>query len=74
MPRVICRSAFWVPKYRKSVLVGPVAVRVRDLNCQVAMSRGLQILSGRSRVLLQEFVHLRGQLRGRHLWAGGTWP
>ena len=48
-----------------------MAVRVRDLIHQVAMRRGLQILSGRSRVLLQEFVHLRGQLRGRHLWTEG---
>ncbi|MGH6847814.1 MAG: transposase, partial [Methylocella sp.] len=27
----------WVPKYRKRVLTGPVAVRVRDLLRQIAM-------------------------------------
>ena len=90
----------WVPKYRKKILVGPVAVRVRDLIRQIAMEHDLQILSGKvsrdhihvlisyhphhaiskmaqwlkgtsSRVLLQEFPHLRKQLWGRHVWARG---
>ena len=90
----------WIPKYRKPVLVGPVAVRVRDLLRQIAMERELQILSGKvardhvhlflayrpnqdvstivqwlkgitSRVLLQEYAHLRKQFWGRHLWARG---
>jgi putative transposase len=89
-------------KYRKKILTGPVAVRVRDLICHIAMEHDLQILSDKvssdhihvfisyhphqqisrivqwlkgtsSRVLFQEFPHLR-----RQLWAGtfgpaGTW-
>ena len=90
----------WIPKYRKPVLVGPVALRVRDLIRQIAMERELQILAGKvardhvhlllahrphqsvsqmvqwlkgisSRMLLQEFAHLRKQFWGRHLWARG---
>src|SRR5580692_6490587 len=90
----------WIPKYRKKVLAGEVAIRVRDLLRQVAMERELHILSGKvakdhvhmfisyrpqqdisqivqwlkgtsSRVLLQEFAHLRKQFWGRHLWARG---
>ena len=90
----------WVPKYRKKVLIGPVAVRVRDLIRQIAMEHEIQIISGKvgrdhihvlisylphqnisrivqwlkgtsSRVLLQEFAHLRKQFWGRHLWAIG---
>ena len=90
----------WVPKYRKKVLIGPVAVRVRDLIRQIAMEHEIQIISGKvgrdhihvlvsylphqnisrivqwlkgtsSRVLLQEFAHLRKQFWGRHLWARG---
>ena len=37
----------WVPKYRKKVLVGDVAVRVRDLLRQIAMEHEVQILSGK---------------------------
>jgi putative transposase len=90
----------WIPKYRKKVLIGAVAIRVRDLIRQIAMEHELQILSGKvgrdhihvlisylphqsvskivqwlkgtsSRVLLQEFAHLRKQFWGRHLWARG---
>jgi putative transposase len=90
----------WISKYRKPVLVGPVALRVRDLIRQIAMERQLDIISGKvvrdhvdlllsyrlnqaistivqwlkgttSRVLLQEFAHLRKQFWGRHLWARG---
>jgi len=90
----------WIPKYRKKVLTGEVAIRVRDILRQVAMERELHILSGKvakdhvhmfityrpqqdisqivqwlkgtsSRVLLQEFAHLRRQFWGRHLWARG---
>jgi putative transposase len=90
----------WVPKYRKKVLVGPVAIRVRDLIRQIATEHELTILSGRvardhvhvfvsyrahqdistivqwlkgisSRVLLQEFVHLRKMFWGKHFWARG---
>ena len=90
----------WIPKYRKKVLVGAVAVRVRDLIRQIAMEHELAILSGKvardhvhvfvsyrahqdistivqllkgisSRVLLQEFAHLRKMFWGRHFWARG---
>jgi putative transposase len=90
----------WVPKYRKKVLSGAVAIRVRDLLRQIAMEHELEIVSGKvardhvhlfigyrptqhlsqivqwlkgisSRVLLQEFPHLRKQFWGRHVWARG---
>ena len=90
----------WVPKYRKKVLSGAVAVRVRDLLRQIAMEHELEIISGKvardhvhlfigyrptqqisqmvqwlkgisSRMLLQEFPHLRKQFWGRHVWARG---
>ena len=90
----------WIPKYRKAVLVGEVAVRVRDLIRQIAMEHELEIISGKvardhvhvfvsyrptqkisqvmqwlkgtsSRVLLQEFPHLRKKFWGRHFWARG---
>lgn len=39
---------------------------------QLAISKLVQYLKGvSSRVLLQEFAHLRKQLWGRHLWARG---
>ena len=90
----------WVPKYRKKVLSGAVAIRVRDLLRQIAMEHELEIISGKvardhvhlfigyrptqhisqivqwlkgisSRILLQEFPHLRKQFWGRHVWARG---
>ena len=90
----------WIPKYRKRVLVGPVAIRARDILRQVAMEHELEIITGKvsadhvhmfigyrptqsiskmvqwlkgtsSRVLLQEFAHLRKQFWGRHFWARG---
>ena len=38
----------WIPKYRKQVLVGPVAIRVRDLIGQIAMEHELDIIAGQS--------------------------
>jgi putative transposase len=93
----------WVPKYRKPVLTGEVAIRVRDLIRQIAAEHELEIVSGKvardhvhvfvsyrphqqvsqimqwrkgisSRVLLQEFPHLRKKFWGRHFWRGDTWP
>ncbi len=90
----------WIPKYRKRVLVGPVAIRARDILRQVAMEHEIEIITGKvsadhvhmfigyrptqsiskmvqwlkgtsSRVLLQEFTHLRKQFWGRHFWARG---
>ena len=90
----------WIPKYRKRVLIGEVAVRARDILRQVAMEHELEIITGKvsadhvhmfisyrpnqdiskivqwlkgisSRVLLQEFPHLRKKFWGRHFWARG---
>ena len=90
----------WVPKYRKHVLIGEVAIRVRDGLRPIASEHELAILSGKvakdhvhlliayhprqdlstlvqylkgisSRILLQEFAHLRKKFWGRHLWARG---
>ena len=90
----------WIPKYRKKVLVGEVAIRVRDLIRQIAMEHELTILSGKvasdhihvlvgyrphvdvsmivqwlkgisSRIILQEYSHLRRMFWGRHFWARG---
>jgi len=90
----------WIPKYRKKVLTGEVAIRVRDIIRQIAMEHEMIIISGKiardhvhvflsyrpqqaiskivqylkgisSRVLLQEFAHLRRQFWGKHLWARG---
>ena len=90
----------WVPKYRKQVLTGEVALRVRDLVRSIAAEHELEIISGKvardhvhvfisyrptqrvsqimqwlkgtsSRILLQEYAHLRKKFWGRHLWARG---
>ena len=90
----------WIPKYRKRVLVGQVAIRARDILRQIALEHELDILTGKvsvdhvhmfvaypptqniskivqwlkgisSRILLQEFPHLRKQFWGRHFWARG---
>lgn len=90
----------WLPKYRKPVLTGEVAIRARDLIRQIAAEHEVEIISGKvardhvhvflsyrpnqdvsqimqwlkgisSRVLLQEFPHLRKWFWGRHFWARG---
>ena len=90
----------WIPKYRKPVLTGEVALRARELIRKIAAEHELEIISGKvardhvhvflsyrptqkvsqivqwlkgtsSRVLLQEFPHLRKKFWGRHLWARG---
>lgn len=90
----------WIPKYRKQVLTGEVAIRVRDIIRRIAAEHELEVISGKvardhvhvfvsyrptqkvsqmmqwlkgtsSRILLQEFPHLRKQFWGRHLWARG---
>jgi len=37
----------WVPKYRKPILVGPVAIRTRDIIRQIAMEHEMTIISGK---------------------------
>ena len=90
----------WIPKYRKRVLTGKVAEKVRDLLRQVCMEHEVHILSGKvssdhvhmfvsyrpqmaisklvqylkgtsSRILLEEFAHLKRQFWGRHFWGRG---
>ena len=90
----------WIPKYRKKAIIGPVAIRTRDVIRQIAIEHELHIVSGKvasdhvhvflsyrpqqsvseivqwlkgisSRVLLQEFSHLRRQFWGKRLWARG---
>ena len=90
----------WIPKYRKKVLTGEVAIRTRDILRQVAMEHELDVISGKvasdhvhmfigyrptqnvskivqwlkgvsSRILLQEFRHLKRQFWGKHFWARG---
>ena len=45
----------WVPKYRKHVLIGEVAIRVRDVLRQIASEHELAILSGK---VAKDHVHL----------------
>lgn len=90
----------WIPKYRKRVLTGDIAIRVRDILRQIAIEHELEIITGKvsadhvhmfisyrpsqdiskivqwlkgisSRVLMQEFPHLRKKFWGRHFWARG---
>ena len=37
----------WIPKYRKRVLRGEVAVRTRDLLRQIAMEHEIEIITGK---------------------------
>ena len=45
----------WIPKYRKKVLIGPVAVRVRDLIRQIALEHERHIISGK---VARDHVHV----------------
>lgn len=45
----------WIPKYRKPVLVGEVAVRVRDVVRQIAMEHDVVIISGK---VARDHVHV----------------
>ena len=45
----------WLPKYRKPVLVGDVAVRVRELIRRIASEHELEVLSGK---VAKDHVHL----------------
>jgi putative transposase len=37
----------WIPKYRKRVLTGAVAIRTRDVLRQIALEYGLEIITGK---------------------------
>ena len=45
----------WVPKYRKPVLTGDVAIRVRDLIRTIAAEHELEIISGK---VARDHVHV----------------
>lgn len=45
----------WVPKYRKKVLTGEVAIRVRDLLRQIAIEHELEVISGK---VASDHVHM----------------
>ena len=45
----------WVPKYRKTVLIGPVAVRTRDILRQIALEHELDVISGK---VASDHVHM----------------
>lgn len=45
----------WIPKYRKPVLTGDVAVRVRDVIRQIAMEHELVIILGK---VARDHVHV----------------
>ena len=45
----------WVPKYRKKVLTGEVAIRVRDMLRQIAMEHELDVISGK---VSSDHVHM----------------
>ena len=45
----------WIPKYRKRVLVGQVAIRARDILRQIALEHELDILTGKVSV---DHVHM----------------
>ena len=45
----------WVPKYRKKVLSGEVALRVRDLLRQIAMEHEIAIVSGK---VASDHIHI----------------
>ncbi|WP_416603272.1 IS200/IS605 family transposase [Wolbachia endosymbiont of Nasonia vitripennis] len=45
----------WIPKYRKRVLIGQIAVRVRELLRQVTMENEIQIISGKVAV---DHIHM----------------
>jgi len=45
----------WIPKYRKKVLTGPVAVRTRDILREIAMEHETGIISGK---VASDHIHM----------------
>jgi putative transposase len=65
----------WVPKYRKPVLTGEVALRVRDIVRRVCSEHELEIISGKvARDHVHVFVSYRPTQRVRQIvqWLKGT--
>ena len=50
----------WIPKYRKRVLTGQVAIRVRDVLRQIAVEHELEIITGK---ISSDHVHMFVQYR-----------
>jgi putative transposase len=70
LAKVLKVHLVWIPKYRKRVLTGQVAIRARDILRQIAIEHELDIIISKimqwlkgisSRILLSEFPHLRKQ-------------
>ena len=45
----------WIPKYRKRVLTGQVAIRARDILRQIALEHELDVISGK---IANDHVHM----------------
>ena len=45
----------WLPKYRKRVLTGPVAIRARDVLRQIALEHEIEIITGKISI---DHVHM----------------
>jgi len=45
----------WIPKYRKRVLTGQVAIRARDILRQIALEHELDVISGK---IASDHVHM----------------
>ena len=45
----------WVTKYRKSILIGPVSIRLRDLVREICRTNDVEILEG---AVLRDHVHI----------------
>jgi putative transposase len=62
----------WVPKYRKRILTGPVAVRVRDRLRQIATENDLHNISGK---VSSDHVHMFLSYRAHRttVGAGACW-
>jgi REP-associated tyrosine transposase len=65
----------WCPKYRKRVLTGQVAIRVRDLLRQIAAEKELQIISGKVGAdHVHMFISYRAHQNISHGRRCGCWP
>ena len=53
----------WLPKYRKRILTGPVAIRVRDVLRQIALEHELEIITGK---VASDHVHMFIAYRPTH--------
>ena len=53
----------WLPKYRKRILTGPVAIRARDVLRQIALEHELEIITGK---VASDHVHMFIAYRPTH--------